>query len=128
MAQQELRTPNALRDRSILTTNALQREVSFTIEETLVSVHNILQNLRLAKRLEHRREAKSLNLLLSNIFSTKIVHSQVKHALSAKLIFFNAKITQRRKGAKKPHFFELVLAHRYFSIQIGVSLRLCVFA
>jgi hypothetical protein len=34
MAQPELRTPNASRDRGVLTDNALQREISFTVEET----------------------------------------------------------------------------------------------
>ena len=52
MAQRELRTPNALRDRGILTDNALQREVSFTVEETLISVLSILKNFYLAARLE----------------------------------------------------------------------------
>jgi hypothetical protein len=47
-----LGAPNASRDRVILTDNALQREVSFTVEETLISVRCILKNLYLAARLE----------------------------------------------------------------------------
>jgi hypothetical protein len=54
MAQRELRTPDALRVRGLLTDNILQREVSFTVEETLVSVYRTLKNFRLAKRLERK--------------------------------------------------------------------------
>ena len=52
MAQQELRTPNASRGRGVLIANALQPEVSFTVKETLISVHRILKNFCLATRLE----------------------------------------------------------------------------
>ena len=65
--KQGLCTPNALRGRDILTDNALQRDVSFTVKETLISVHHILKNFCLATRMEHRREVKSLHYLLSKI-------------------------------------------------------------
>lgn len=51
MAQQELCAPNASREGGVLITNVLQAEVSFIVEETLISVHRTLKNLCLAKRL-----------------------------------------------------------------------------
>jgi hypothetical protein len=60
MAQQELRTPYALRDRDLLTDNALQRDVSFTVKETFVSVHSTLKNFYLAARLEPLRKLRPL--------------------------------------------------------------------
>jgi hypothetical protein len=57
MAQRELRTPNASRDRRVLADDALGREVSFTVEETLVSVRSILKNFCLATRLECKSPA-----------------------------------------------------------------------
>jgi hypothetical protein len=63
MAQQELRTPYALRDKGISADNALQQKVSFTVEETLVSVHRILKNFCLAARLECATPVAPLKIL-----------------------------------------------------------------
>jgi hypothetical protein len=47
--KQGLCTPNALRDRGVLTDNALQREASFTVKEALVLMYHPLRSLGLAK-------------------------------------------------------------------------------
>jgi hypothetical protein len=44
-----------------------ETKVSLTVKETSISIHYLLKYLCLAKRLEHRREAKSLHYLLSKI-------------------------------------------------------------
>jgi hypothetical protein len=52
-----------------------------------------------------------------------------KHALPGEVVFFNAKITQRRKGAKKPHFLNwFSISQALFKVDwdFFAPLRLCV--
>jgi hypothetical protein len=102
MAQPELRTPNALRDRGILTDNALQREVSSTVEETSTSVYHTLKNFCIATRLE----CKSLLLLLEKPQSKEycILKISLQSFFSRGTSKSKSKLLHSRRAARQKFF------------------------
>ena len=102
MAQRELRTPDALRDRGVLTDNAFYREVSSTFEEALVSVYRILKNFCLTKCLERKTPVLPLEKPQSKEYC--ILKISLQCSLFGSSSNSKGKLLHSRRAARQRYF------------------------